>query len=161
MFNHSIQDEPQLRGVCAVSLSLCSIYLIAGASRFVMLAQLADLTFMKTYHQEQMPVLIAVKILHTVIWVFFVACIAVIYVFAYERRIGMAAVFIGIVMIEVLVLAFNQMRCPLTGVASRYTNDCVDTFDIYLPLWLAKHNKLIFGTVYVAGIVYTLLRWLN
>jgi hypothetical protein len=53
------------------------------------------------------------------------------------------------------VLLFNRMRCPLTGVAARYTDDRRDNFDIYLPEWLARHNKTIFGTLYVAGVLLT------
>jgi len=60
-----------------------------------------------------------------------------------------------VVFVEVLVLVFNRMRCPLTGVAARYTDDRRDNFDIYLPEWVARHNKTIFGTLYVAGIVVT------
>jgi len=41
-------------------------------------------------------------------------------------------------------------------VAARYTDERQDNFDICLPLGLARHNKVIFGELYVAGIVYTL-----
>lgn len=34
-----------------------------------------------------------------------------------------------------------------------------DNFDIYLPLWLARHNKLIFGALYVLGIAFAYMRW--
>ena len=34
-------------------------------------------------------------------------------------------------------------RCPLTDVAARYTTDRAENFDIHLPLWLAKYNKII------------------
>lgn len=57
--------------------------------------------------------------------------------------------------LEVSVLVANRMRCPLTEVAARYTTERQDNFDIYLPLWLARHNKEVFGGLYVAGIVYT------
>lgn len=60
----------------------------------------------------------------------------------------------------VLILFANRMRCPLTGVAARYTDDRRDNFDIYLPVWLARHNKAIFGTLYVTGGLFTLARWL-
>jgi len=60
---------------------------------------------------------------------------------------------------EVAVLVVNRMRCPLTGVAARYTGDRAENFDIYLPLWLAKYNKEIFGTLFALGIVYTVIRW--
>ncbi len=42
-----------------------------------------------------------------------------------------------VMLVEVAVLAFNGMRCPLTDLAARYTDDRRDNFDIYLPLWLA------------------------
>ena len=28
-----------------------------------------------------------------------------------------------------------------------------------LPLWLARHNKWIFGSLYVAGVAYAMARW--
>jgi hypothetical protein len=65
----------------------------------------------------------------------------------------------GLVFVEVAVLAVNGGRCPLTAVAARYTDDRRDNFDIYLPLWLARYNKLIFGTLFVVGLLllgYTL-----
>ncbi|MEO6057509.1 MAG: hypothetical protein ABIQ49_11765 [Gemmatimonadales bacterium] len=103
--------------------------------------------------------LTAIKVVHTVVWVFFVACIAVIPVFAWRASYRYAALFIGIVALEVAALALNGRRCPLTDMATRYTDDRRDNFDIYLPEWLARHNKLIFRALYVAGIVLTLLRW--
>jgi hypothetical protein len=68
---------------------------------------------------------------------------------------------------ECLVLALNHGRCPLTDIAARYSDDRtddrtvdrVDNFDIYLPLWLARHNKRIFGFLFVAGEVFVLMRW--
>ena len=103
--------------------------------------------------------LTAIKLLHTVVWALFVACILGIFVAARAGRLGWAAVLIGVVMGETLVLVFNRMRCPLTDVAARYTAERADNFDIYLPLFVARHNKTIFGALYVAGIVYTLVEW--
>jgi hypothetical protein len=60
------------------------------------------------------------------------------------------------VCLEVLILVFNSWRCPLTGVAARYTPDRRDNFDIYLPEWLARHNKGVFGTLFVLGLVFAL-----
>ena len=66
---------------------------------------------------------------------------------------------IAIVLVEVLVLVVNRWRCPLTDVAARYTTDRRDNFDIFLPLLLARHNKLIFGSLFVAALAYTLIAW--
>jgi len=65
----------------------------------------------------------------------------------------------GIVAFEVAVLALNRGSCPLTSVAARYTDDRRANFDIYLPYWLARHNKLVFGTLYAAGLAYAIVRW--
>jgi len=79
-----------------------------------------------------------VKSVHTIVWAFFA---------------------IAIVLIEVAALACNGWRCPLSPIAARYTDDRRDNFDIYLPGWLAGRTMPIFGTLYVAGILLTLLMW--
>jgi hypothetical protein len=35
--------------------------------------------------------------------------------------------------------------------AARHTEQRSKNFDIYLPLWLARHNKTIFGALFVAA----------
>ena len=57
------------------------------------------------------------------------------------------------------VLALNKWRCPLTSLAARYTTDRGANFDIYLPEWLAKHNEVIFGTIYLVGVVTACAHW--
>ena len=101
----------------------------------------------------------AIKLVHTLIWAFFAACIVAIPILALMNRYIAAAVLSGIVLVEVLVILANAWRCPLTGVAARYTDDRRDNFDIYLPEWLARHNKLIFGLLYAGGVLLTVGRW--
>jgi len=96
---------------------------------------------------------------HTIAWAFFAGCILLIPLAAWRRELKLAYLLIAIVTVEVVILAVNGMRCPLTNVAARYTDDRRDNFDIYLPLWLARYNKQIFGTLFVAGIAYTVVRW--
>jgi len=100
-----------------------------------------------------------VKIVHTMVWALFAGCILAIPVVAWRGDVSRAGVLIAIVFVEVAVLAANGMRCPLTGVAARYTDDRRDNFDIFLPAWLARYNKVIFGSLFVAGLVLTLARW--
>ena len=102
--------------------------------------------------------LMAIKTLHTIVWAFFVISIAAIPVSAAVGRFDRVLAGAGIVSVEVLVLAFNRMRCPLTAVAARYTEDRRANFDIYLPEWLARRNKEIFGTLFVLGLLYSLAR---
>lgn len=101
----------------------------------------------------------AVKVTHTIIWAFFAGCIFAIPICAAAGRIDIASILIGIVFFEVFVILVNRWRCPLTDIAAQYTNDRRDNFDIYLPEWLARHNKTIFGLLYLAGIVATIEHW--
>jgi hypothetical protein len=101
----------------------------------------------------------AVKLVHTLAWAFFAGCIVFLPWAAWRNRFDVALALILIVLVEVLVLAFNGFRCPLTAVAARYTDDRRDNFDIYLPLWLARYNKQVFGSLFVAGLLFTLVRY--
>jgi len=105
--------------------------------------------------------LVAIKAVHTVVWAFFVGCILGIPVAAHLERWGISLALIGAVLVEVGVLLVYGWRCPLTGVAARYTEGRRGNFDIYLPLWLANHNKVIFGALFVGGSGYTAIRWLT
>jgi len=103
--------------------------------------------------------LLAIKLLHTAIWLVFVGCIVAIPILGYANSFRAVTWLVGIVMLEVLVLVFNRRRCPLTAVAARYTEDRRDNFDIFLPLWLARHNKSVFGILFVLGSLFTVARW--
>jgi hypothetical protein len=101
----------------------------------------------------------AVKVIHTLVWAFFASCILAIPIFAWRGRFGSAAVLAIFVFAEISVLITNGWRCPLTNVAARYTDDRSDNFDIYLPLWLARNNKVIFGFTVV--LVFAFALWLK
>ena len=96
-----------------------------------------------------------VKVVHTVVWAVFAGAIVVIPVAALAGPRWLAWALVAFVALEVLVLAANRMRCPLTDVAARYTQDRAANFDIYLPLWLARWNKHLFGSLYAAGVMLT------
>ena len=100
-----------------------------------------------------------IKAVHTIVWAFFAGCIVWLPVLAWQRAYGWAILVIGLVLVEVAVLAVNGVRCPLTDLAARYTDDRRANFDIFLPVWLARYNKLIFGILFVAGLALTIARW--
>jgi hypothetical protein len=75
-------------------------------------------------------------------------------------RFGLAATFAAIVAVEVAVLLLNRLSCPLTNVAAQYTDDRRANFDIYLPEWLARNNKIIFGSLYLLALLFLWARWL-
>lgn len=103
----------------------------------------------------------AVRFLHTVLWAFFAGCILALPVAAWRERFRWGAVLSVLVWVECAVLAANRGRCPLTDVAARLTPERADNFDIYLPLWLARYNKLIFGLLFALGEALLLACWLR
>jgi hypothetical protein len=103
--------------------------------------------------------LVLVKLTHTLVWCFFVACIVGIPIAAVRLNFRAALFLIGLVTVECAVLGLNRGRCPLTDLAGRYTEQRADNFDIYLPLWLARYNKEIFGPLFAAVSLFVLFRW--
>ena len=82
--------------------------------------------------------LLTVKLVHTAVWLFFVACIVAIPLAARLQRFEWAVAMSAAVLLETLVLLVNRWSCPLTGIAARYTEARRANFDIFLPLWLAR-----------------------
>ena len=105
--------------------------------------------------------LVKIKLLHTAVWLFFVGCILGIPIAGALGHFGWAAAFSAMVLLECAVLALNRGRCPLTDVAAGHTDERAANFDIYLPVWLAHYNKEIFGTLFVLGELFVVLRWFN
>ena len=102
-----------------------------------------------------------IKFAHTVIWLIMAA--ATLYIlYAGITNTFNFTLMISIILLtlESVTLIFNKWTCPLTPMAKKYTSDRKDNFDIYLPNWLAKHNKIIFGTLFVIGIILVLINWL-
>lgn len=104
--------------------------------------------------------LLLVKLVHTLAWAFFAGCVVLLPIATWLGHDRLAAACIGATLVEIAVLARNGWACPLTALAARYTRDRRDNFDIFLPLWLARYNKQVFGTLFAAGLAYAALRWL-
>lgn len=100
-----------------------------------------------------------IKALHTVIWAVMAASILALPWAAWSGRFRWAFGLTLLVVGECMVLAVNRGRCPLTDVAARYTHERAANFDIYLPVWLARHNKSIFGFLFIVGEIVLLWRW--
>lgn len=82
-------------------------------------------------------------------------------VVALAGRLRLAFWFSALALAECAVLAVNRGRCPLTNLAGRYTDNRSADFDIYLPRWLAQHNKIIFGAWLLGGEAILLWKWLG
>jgi hypothetical protein len=108
---------------------------------------------------NQSKKLTAVKVVHTLIWLFFVAAIFYILYSGISNKITITTwIAIGLIIAEGVVLVLFKMFCPLTLIARKYSDSEKDNFDIYLPNWLARHNKIIFTTIYLLGVIIVLIR---
>lgn len=106
--------------------------------------------------------MITIKLLHTLIWVVLAgATIGVLYSGLSGHITVYTWVAIAMILLEGIVLLIFKWSCPLTLVARKYSDSPKDNFDIYLPNWLARHNKMIFTTMFLAGLVLVLLRVLG
>ena len=105
--------------------------------------------------------LLAVKLFHTVVWALFAGCVVAIPILGWQGRVVGATVLCGVVLVEVVILLMNGMHCPLTPIAARYTRDRRANFDIFLPEWLARYNKEVFGGPYALGLAYVTYLWIR
>lgn len=106
--------------------------------------------------------LLTIKLLHTLIWVFFVAVIFyILYSGITDNITNYTWIAFGLVFGEGLILLLFKMFCPLTLIARKYSDSQKENFDIFLPNWLAKYNKLIFTTIFVVGLIIVLFRTLT
>ena len=100
-----------------------------------------------------------VKLAHTLIWFVFVAAILyVCYAGMFNKVNNLVWFCIGAVIVEGAVLLANKGKCPLTSIAYRYTDSHSIGFDIFLPVWLAKYNKLLFSTLFLVGVALVIWR---
>jgi hypothetical protein len=102
------------------------------------------------------------KLMHTIIWFFYVLIISYIFYAGIYNKINLYLwIAIGLVIIEGIILIIFKGKCPLTVLGYKYTDSHEVGFDIYLPRWLAKYNKMIFGTIFVIGILIIIYRILK
>ena len=106
--------------------------------------------------------IVLIKILHTVIWFIMASGVFYILYCGISGQIGITLYFaLALLFFEIIVLIINHWSCPLVIVAKKIKTDWKDGDDIYLPLWFAKRNKMIFGTLLVIGVALVIFRILN
>jgi len=90
--------------------------------------------------------LIRIKLLHTAIWIFFNIVLIYLYYAVLTDQIDLWFwLGIGAFTVEFIVLLIYRWNCPLTFWARNYSDSQMDNFDIYLPNWIARHNKTIYS----------------
>lgn len=108
---------------------------------------------------NQKDKLLAIKLIHTLIWAFFVFVIFYILYSGITNKVNTFTwIGIGLIIGEGLVLLIFKMFCPLTVLARKYSDSQRENFDIFLPNWLAKYNKLIFTSIFIIGLILVVTR---
>jgi hypothetical protein len=109
-----------------------------------------------------------IKIIHTVIWVFFNLVIfymlyaAMPTAASYANKLDLWLwIGYGFIFIEGLTLLTFKLHCPLNLLARKYSNSTKDNFDIYLPSWLAKYTKSIYTSIFIIIFIITIYQILN
>lgn len=106
--------------------------------------------------------LLYIKIIHTIIWLFYVFIIGyILYASVYNIINLYLFIAIGFVVLEGIILLIFKWKCPLTVIGYKYSNNHEVGFDIFLPKWLAKNNKSIFSAIFAIGVIITIYRLLT
>lgn len=100
--------------------------------------------------------LVVIKIVHTIIWLFFNAVLFYLFYAVIVNKIDKWVwIGLGLFLMEGIVLLLFKNFCPLTIIARRYSGSLKANFDIYLPNWLAKYNKIIYTSL--LGVIILIL----
>ena len=67
----------------------------------------------------------------------------------------------GVAVIELLALAFNEWRCPLTDLAERRGAEVGSVADLFLPAWLSDRLFPIFGITFFVTCLLLVWRMLT
>lgn len=105
--------------------------------------------------------LVIVKVIHTLIWIFFnVVIFYLLYAVIVDRIDKWVWICLALILAEGLVLLVFRNVCPVTNVARLYSDSGRANFDIYLPHWLAKYNKQIYTVIVVIAVLVLVFRLL-
>ena len=103
-----------------------------------------------------------IKLIHTIIWIFFnVVIIYLYYAVIIDKIDKWVWICIGLVLSEGFVLLLFKRQCPITVIARKYADSIKENFDIFLPNWLAKYNKLIYTGLFLAVLAVLAIRLLT
>jgi hypothetical protein len=106
--------------------------------------------------------LLLIKLLHTLIWIFFNAVIFyLLYAVIVNRIDKWVWISIGLIAVEGLILLVFKNICPVTLIARKYSSSGKDNFDIFLPNWLARYNKQIYTSIVALALIILFARLLT
>ena len=100
-----------------------------------------------------------IKTIHTIIWMFFnVVIFYLLYAVIVNKIDKWIWICLGLIVLEGIILIVFKRVCPVTLIARKYSNSGKDNFDIYLPNWLARHNKEIYSIIVLIAVIILIYR---
>jgi hypothetical protein len=103
--------------------------------------------------------LLTIKIIHTTVWVFYnVVMFYLLYAVIADKIDKWVWICLSLFALEGLILVLFRNMCPLTVMARRFSDSAKDNFDIFLPNWLARYNKLIYSILLALCIIILIYR---
>lgn len=100
-----------------------------------------------------------IKLVHSIL--LFLIAFCTVYVFiaaALDHITPLTWMAFGVAVAELLAIAFNEWRCPLTDLAERKGAKVGSVADIFLPQWLSDRLFEIFGIIFFATCLLLLWR---
>lgn len=102
-----------------------------------------------------------IKTVHTVIWLFYNVVIFYLAYAVISNKIDKWVwICLGLIVLEGIVLVIFKKMCPVTLIARNYSTSTKHNFDIFLPEWLAKYNKLIYTSIVILIVIILVYRLL-
>ena len=103
-----------------------------------------------------------IRVLHTIVWVFFnIVILYLLYAVVIGSIDRWVWICLGLIAAEGVVLLLFRNICPVTLIARRFSNSDRANFDICLPEWLARNNKQIYTVLVLIAIVLLIFRLLS
>lgn len=100
-----------------------------------------------------------VKVIHTAIWLFFnVVIFYLAYAVILNKIDKWVWICLSLIVLEGITLLVFKRMCPVTVIARKYSNSAKSNFDIFLPEWLAKYNKLIYSIIVIVILIILVVR---
>ena len=110
--------------------------------------------FMTYMHLAAGTKLVLVKILHTLVWIFFnVVIFYLLYAVIVDRIDKWLWISLGLIVAEGLILLVFKNICPITLIARNYSASSRANFDIFLPEVFAKYNKQIYSIIVMIALL--------
>jgi len=104
--------------------------------------------------------LFAVKLVHSIIFWFQVACLAYLAYAAFTRSLGWPVLIpIGSILLNGVLLLLNHGRCPFTTLAERTGAASGSVTDLFLPDWIARNIFRVSTAIFAAELVALAVRY--